>query len=411
MAVRERIDNIRVTPLSGTRTSLICAVAVERFKLWENGRHLRVRFLDGLADVQEKVAVIAKEWEVVANIHLDFVAGTAAELRISFAEKGFSWSTVGTGRVDRPTLTADDELRLARARHPDPGIRAGRAPRVRPRGRDDPRAPEPGGRGPDPVGQAEGLRVLRPAGLDRGGCRPQHLRRLRRGRGANFTEFDPTSIMQYVIPYSLTIGTYSVGWNTALSELDRTFMAEQYPADAPAMVELEVGGARHAADLAAGAEVDTYWFDATDALRHIVTTEGATDTVLTLHGPDDPGAVLSWDDDRGRDENARIVRKLEPGSYWVTVRHKHPGGTGIYTVGALRRTSADRGTVAVDGIVPPCQADGPRRDRTDEGRYGVAAGGARTPRLLGCDPRYPASGPSTHGRSLPIRPSGSTSWR
>ena len=149
----------------------------------------------------------------------------------------------------------------------------------------------------------------------------------------NFTEFDPTSIMQYAIPDSLTIGTYSVGWNTALSELDRSFMAEQYPAEAPGMVELEVGGERHAADLAAGAEVDSYHFEATDAVRHIITTEGAIDTVLTLHGPDDPGAVLSWDDDRGRDQNARIVRKLEPGSYWLTVRHKQPGGTGTYTVG------------------------------------------------------------------------------
>ena len=99
------------------------------------------------------------------------------------------------------------------------------------------------------------------------------------------------------------------------------------------MIELEVGGERHAADLGAGAEVDSYHFDTTDAVRHIVTTEGAVDTVLTLHGPDDPGAVLSWDDDRGRDQNARIVRKLEPGSYWLTVRHKQSGGTGTYTIG------------------------------------------------------------------------------
>ena len=30
----------------------------------------------------------------------------------------------------------------------------------------------------------------------------------------NYTEFDPTSIMQYAIPDSLTIGSYSIGWNT-----------------------------------------------------------------------------------------------------------------------------------------------------------------------------------------------------
>src|SRR5262245_9680192 len=69
VAIRERVDNVRVTPLTGTRSSRPRA-AVERFKLWENGRRLRVRFLDGVAEVQEKVAAIAREWEAVANLHL-----------------------------------------------------------------------------------------------------------------------------------------------------------------------------------------------------------------------------------------------------------------------------------------------------------------------------------------------------
>ena len=110
-AIRERVDNIRVTPISRARAPRGQRAAVERFKLWENGRRLRVRFLDGLADVQEKVATIAKEWEDVANIHLDFVASTTAELRISFAEKGFSWSTVGTDPLHGPAHPPDDELR------------------------------------------------------------------------------------------------------------------------------------------------------------------------------------------------------------------------------------------------------------------------------------------------------------
>ena len=94
-------------PASGSTTSgsrrcraparLRPRAAVERFKLsGRTGAASASRFLDGLADVQEKVAAIAKESEDVANLHLDFVAGTTAELRISFAEKGFSWSTVGT---------------------------------------------------------------------------------------------------------------------------------------------------------------------------------------------------------------------------------------------------------------------------------------------------------------------------
>jgi hypothetical protein len=39
-------------------------------------------------------------------------------------------------------------------------------------------------------------------------------------------------------------------------------------------------------------------------------------------GSADPGAVLAWDDDRGGVANARIVRKLQPGGYWLSVRHK-----------------------------------------------------------------------------------------
>ena len=58
--------------------------------------------------------------------------------------------------------------------------------------------------------------------------------------------------------------------------------------------------------------------------------DGPSDTVLTLHGPGDPGAVLAWDDDRGRGANARIVRKLQPGEYWLTVRHKDGNATGAY---------------------------------------------------------------------------------
>jgi hypothetical protein len=59
--------------------------------------------------------------------------------------------------------------------------------------------------------------------------------------------------------------------------------------------------------------------------------------VLTLQGPNDPGAVLAWDDDRGQGANARIVRKLFPGDYWLAVRHKSPSGTGAYTIGVKRQ--------------------------------------------------------------------------
>ena len=69
-----------------------------------------------------------------------------------------------------------------------------------------------------------------------------------------------------------------------------------------------------------------------------MTTEGPCDAVLTSHRLADPGAVLAWDDDdRGRAANASIVRKLQPGEYWLSVRHKDGNATGAYSVGVTIR--------------------------------------------------------------------------
>ncbi len=136
---------------------------------------------------------------------------------------------------------------------------------------------------------------------------------------------------------SLGTGDLGVLGNLAkalgFSPMDTTFMKRQYPKDAPAVSELGVGGARLTADLAGAGEVDSYHFQVDLAATLVMTTTGPTDTVLTLHGPGDPGAVITWDDDRGRGLNARIVRKLQPGNYWLTVRHKTAGATGQYTIG------------------------------------------------------------------------------
>ena len=67
-ASQERVDNLRIRPLGAAERALLRGglgqprAAVERMKLWENGRTLRVKFLDGLPEVQAKVAAIAKEW-------------------------------------------------------------------------------------------------------------------------------------------------------------------------------------------------------------------------------------------------------------------------------------------------------------------------------------------------------------
>jgi hypothetical protein len=74
--------------------------------------------------------------------------------------------------------------------------------------------------------------------------------------------------------------------------------------------------------------------------------------VLTSHRPADPGAVLAWDDDdRGRAANASIVRKLQPGEYWLSVRHKDGNTTGAYSVGVTTPGLMIFSNPALDGLV------------------------------------------------------------
>jgi hypothetical protein len=345
-ATDERVDNIRITIIppselpavlgpGGMQRSAEPRAAIERLKLWENGRRLRVKFLDGLAEVQQRVMAIAKEWEAVANITFDLVTSGTAEIRVSFAEQGFSWSTVGTdaltvpasnptmnfGWLD-PTTSEREYQRVVRHEfghalgmiHEHQNLAAaGQIPWDKPK-----------------VYAYYAQQGWSKADVD------TNIFQVYSEDSTNHSAFDPTSIMEYAIPDSLTVGSYAIGWNTELSQTDIDFMRRQYPKGAPAVVELTVGGERTAAAISVGGEVDTYHFDVATTGTQIMTTEGATDTVLTLHGPNDPGAILAWDDDRGKGKNARIVRKLHAGSYWLSVRHKDPAATGAYTIGVKK---------------------------------------------------------------------------
>jgi hypothetical protein len=327
-ASNERVDNLRVTPLRAGPGR--ARAAVERMKLWENGRTLKLRFLDGNATVQGKVQAIAKEWEALANLKLEFVAGGTAQIRISFAEKGFSWSTVGT---DALTVTASQATMNYGWLEPDTDLREYQRVVRHEFGHALAMIHEhqnPAAQGQIPWDRPKVYAYYAQQGWSKEDV-DFNIFELYTEDSTNHSSFDPSSIMEYAIPDALTIGSYAIGWNTEFSPMDITFMRRQYPKSAPAMTELTVGE-RVSADLATAGEVDNYHFTVPAANTYIMKTEGTTDTVMALHGPNDRGAVLAWDDDRGRDANARIVRKLYPGDYWLTVRHKVPAATGSYMV-------------------------------------------------------------------------------
>jgi hypothetical protein len=282
------------------------------------------------------VATIAKQWEAVANLRLDFVPSGTAQIRVSFAEHGYSWSTVGTDALtvpaSEPTMnfgwlepnTSPREYERV-VRH-EFGHALGMIHEHQ----------NPAAHGQIPWDRPKVYAYYAQQGWTRADV-DDNLFDVYEEESTNHSAFDRDSIMQYAIPDALTVGSYAIGWNTALSATDVEFMRRQYPKGSPGMVELTVGGARTTADVSAGGEVDTYHFEVPTAATHIMTTEGPTDTVLTLHGPNDPGAVLAWDDDRGKGKNARVVRKLSPGEYWLSVRHKDPAATGPYTIGVKRQ--------------------------------------------------------------------------
>lgn len=336
VACAERVDNVRVMPIDPPREPGRARAAVERLALWENGRRLRVKFLDGETVIKDKVAAIAGEWAGLANLGLSFVTSGAAEIRISFLDRGFSWSTVGTDALtvpsSRPTmnfgwLTPSTSTReYQRVVRHEFGHALGMIHEHQ----------NPAAEGEIPWDKPKVYEYYARQGWSHADV-DANIFDVYGEDATNFTEFDPTSIMQYAVPDELTVGSYSIGWNTDFSATDREFMARQYPKSGGDVVEVEQGGGPVAADVSAGGEVDVFHFAVPEPWTHIMKTTGVTDVVMTLHGPNDRGAIITWDDDSGADANARIVRKLQAGDHWLSVRHKDPGGTGTYSVEVTKR--------------------------------------------------------------------------
>jgi serralysin len=193
---------------------------------WENGKTLRVRFLDGDPVVQSKVEQIAHQWSQFANIKFGFGNDPNAEIRISFQRKG-SWSQLGTNALkvtnpNEPTMnfgwlkadTPDDEYSRVvlhefghalgfehEHKHPDAGINWNKQAVL------------------DYFSQSNGWNeqeiesnVLQAASRD----------------ATQFSSFDRDSIMIYAIPATLTNDGFSVGWNKELSETDKQFAQKVY---------------------------------------------------------------------------------------------------------------------------------------------------------------------------------------
>lgn len=321
---------LRFRPGLGVAPSPPLALAALTGKKWRSERTLRVRFLDGLPEVQAKVEEFAHQWSQHANIKLEFVSDSEAEIRILFQDQG-SWSYVGTDSLsvdsNDPTMnfgwlepgSSDAEYSrvvlhefghalacIHEHQHPEAGI---------------------------PWDKEAVYRHY--SGPPNYWSRAQvdhNLFRTYSKAMTQFSKFDRESIMLYAIPNEFTIGDFEVGWNRVLSRTDREFVGVMYPFAVKRIMELAVGAPAIEGSIGKHGEEDLFQFAVPAQGRYTIETEGRTDVVMALFGPDSQTDLVAEDDDSGRGFNAKIVAALQPGIYYVRVRHYRPTGTGKYKI-------------------------------------------------------------------------------
>lgn len=153
------------------------------------------------------------------------------------------------------------------------------------------------------------------------------------------TQFDGDSIMLYAFPAAWTQNNISTRDNPTLSGLDAEFIAseEAYPGLVHKVEQLMVNGGAKAASIGAAGEEDVFTFEVGNSGRHAVETDGSTDVVMKLFGPNSETLLVAEDDDDGEGLNSRIEADLASGRYFVQVRHfNRAGGTGEYSVHVTR---------------------------------------------------------------------------
>jgi hypothetical protein len=197
---------------------------------WEDGREIRVRFLEGDPGLQQKVRAVAERWVAkdMANLSLLWVDRGPEEIRIAFRPGQGSWSVLGreceTVAADQPTmnfgwLTPDSEdAAIARVVLHEFGHALGLI--------HEHQSPRGGIRWnvPAVLAQLGGP----PNNWDEATIRFNVLDHYLPGATTG-TAVDPKSIMMYPIPEAWTLDGFSATLNDDLSAQDVALIRETYP--------------------------------------------------------------------------------------------------------------------------------------------------------------------------------------
>jgi hypothetical protein len=208
-------------------------------RMWNPGQTLSVRMTGGSAKVRSKVRQYAVEWEGYANIHFAFVDDSQpADIKISF-DKGGSWSTVGRDALAVPfnfsTMNFgwfDDntsENEFSRVVLHEFGHALGLIHEHQ-----------------SPVSGIQWDKekaykwYKENQGWDKNMVDSQVFEKYRIN-STNYSQFDPTSIMEYWVPVELTLDGHGVPGNTTLSSLDKEYIRRWYPHPGDATGQLRTG--------------------------------------------------------------------------------------------------------------------------------------------------------------------------
>lgn len=139
---------------------------------------------------------------------------------------------------------------------------------------------------------------------------------------------------------------------TPRSVLDHRALGYTYDNEqpAPGIVSLTVDAPATSASIGQAGEVDVYSFVVTTPGSHVIETQGSTDVVTALYGPNDMAVLITEDDDSGPGANSRIERNLAAGTYYTRVRHYSGSSVGSYSI-SVRGSAPQPGiqTIQVNG--------------------------------------------------------------
>ncbi|MEM7533673.1 MAG: hypothetical protein AAF639_15930 [Chloroflexota bacterium] len=319
-------------------------------KLWKPGRTLRVRFMDGDPQIQERIVNVSREWMSYAYIRFEYGNDPDAEIRISL-QPGGSWSYIGTDNLvlpkERATMgygwfthsTPPEEYSrtvLHEFGHALGCIHEHQNPAVN-----------------IPWDKPAVYDYYAQQGWDRNYVDTNLFTRY----GADitqFSEFDKDSIMLYPIPEQLTFGGYEVGFNNFLSPIDKAFIGQLYPQPgttapttpitsqpvqptqpttpttttttttttptqpAPTRPEIIIGAAPTPDRVGSPGEVREYKFFVNQRGRYQMGTTGKSDIHMGLY--DQNEQLIQEDDDGGRRLNPLITATLDQGVHCLKVR-------------------------------------------------------------------------------------------